>query len=66
MAYTAVGKHYVDIAFVSYWLSGDPRVMEPKKCDGWLWHPMDGLPNPLFAVVGNLVVAFRTGQPYFA
>ncbi len=65
-AYTSIGKHYTDVGFVSHWLAGDPKLMEPEKCTGWLWHPIDQLPTPLFAAVGNLVTAFRTGQPYFA
>lgn len=65
-AYTDLGKHYLDVAFVSHWISGDPKLMEPEECTGWLWHPMDSLPTPLFAVVENLAIAFRTGQPYFA
>lgn len=64
-AYTDQGKHYTDMGFVSYWLMGDPKVMEPDKCDEWLWHPLNTLPTPLFATINNLVTAFRTGQPYF-
>jgi 8-oxo-dGTP diphosphatase len=40
--------------------------MEPEKCTGWTWHPIDRLPTPLFAPVENLVIAYHTGQPYFA
>lgn len=64
-AYTSIGKHYTDVGFVSHWLSGNPELMEPEKCLGWSWQPMDKLPDPLFAAVENLVIAFRTGQPYF-
>lgn len=59
-------KHYVDIGMVSYWVSGDPKLTEPEKCLGWTWHPLDRLPTPLFAPVENLVISFRTGQPYYA
>ena len=64
-AYTSIGKHYTDVGVVSHWLSGNPELMEPEKCLGWSWQPMDMLPDPLFAAVENLVIAFRTGQPYF-
>lgn len=59
-------KHYTDIGMVSHWVDGDPQLMEPEKCLGWTWHPIDRLPAPLFAPVRNLVVSYRTGQPYFA
>lgn len=59
-------KHYTDIGMVSHWVSGDPKLMEPQKCLGWTWHPIDRLPTPLFGPVENLVIAYHTGQPYFA
>lgn len=65
-AYTLEGKHYTDVGFASYWVSGEPQVMEPEKCLGWEWHPIDKLPTPLFAPVENLVISYHTGQPYFA
>lgn len=64
-AYVDLGKHYTDIGMVSHWISGDPKLMEPEKCLGWSWHPVDQLPAPLFAPVENLVLAWHTGQPYF-
>jgi 8-oxo-dGTP diphosphatase len=59
-------KHYVDIGMVSYWISGDPVRAEPDKCLGWLWHPINNLPAPLFPAVPDLTLACYTGQPYFA
>lgn len=64
--YVDQGKHYADVGMVAHWVSGDPRLMEPEKCTGWTWHPIDRLPTPLFAPVENLVIAYHTGQPYFA
>ena len=63
--YLDQGKHYTDIGMVSHWVSGDPKLMEPEKCLGWTWHPIDNLPTPLFEPVENLVIAYHTGQPYF-
>lgn len=59
-------KHYTDIGMLSFWIDGEPWLMEPEKCLGWDWYPVDSLPTPLFASVENLVIAYRTGQPYFA
>lgn len=58
-------KHYVDIGMLSFWKSGDPKLMEPEKCSGWTWHPADGLPSPLFAVVWSLTTAYLTGEHNF-
>lgn len=62
-------KHYADIGMVSHWLDGEPELMEPDKCEGWEWHSMDdligGVPYNLFGAVRNLIIAYRTSQPYF-
>lgn len=58
-------KHYIDIGMVSHWMSGDPKLMEPEKCSGWTWHPMDRLPDPLFSSVAGMVVTYRSGKVLF-
>jgi 8-oxo-dGTP diphosphatase len=40
-------KHYVVILLVADWLSGEPVVKEPKKCEEWRWCDWDHLPSPL-------------------
>lgn len=59
-------KHYVDIGMVAHFEGGAPQQMEPDKSGPWEWHPLDRLPDGRFAVVDNLVIAYHTGQPYFA
>lgn len=60
------GRHYVDVAFVSHWTGGEPKLMEPRKCAEWRWLSVHSLPPRVFAVVPNLLEAYRTGRPYFA
>ncbi len=31
------GKHYVTLWFLAKWESGDPKVLEPEKCEEWKW-----------------------------
>ena len=59
-------KHYADISMVAHWESGEPETMEPHKAGPWQWHPIDRLPDGRFSVIDNLVIAYQTGQPYFA
>jgi len=59
-------KHYVDIGMLAEWVSGEPRVMEPDKIDGWQWYDLDALPQPLFGCIENYREAYRTGRHYFA
>lgn len=60
------GRHYTDVAFVSHWLSGEPELLEPEKCEGWHWCRTDKLPDNQFGAVPNMLQAHRTGRPYFA
>jgi 8-oxo-dGTP diphosphatase len=40
-------KHYVSIWLVSDYASGEPRIIEPDKCDELEWVTFDTLPAPL-------------------
>jgi 8-oxo-dGTP diphosphatase len=48
------GPHYVTLFVIADYVSGEPRAMEPTKCDGWSWHAWDALPRPLFLPIENL------------
>lgn len=58
-------KHYVDIGLIADWKVGEPQVLEPEKCAGWGWHDMANLPQPLFGVVPNYVIALKTGKHFY-
>ncbi len=58
-------KHYVHINVIADWKSGEPRVMEPEKCEGWGWYDLDALPQPLFPTCATTFGAMKTGQIYF-
>jgi 8-oxo-dGTP diphosphatase len=58
-------KHYVDVAFLADWKSGEPTVTEPDKFEGWDWYDIKNVPSPLFGVVKNYLEALETGKQYF-
>lgn len=58
-------KHYVDIALIADWKSGEPQVLEPHKCAGWDWYDIDELPQPLFSTIVTYIEAYRTGKTFF-
>jgi 8-oxo-dGTP diphosphatase len=58
-------KHYVDIALVCDWKSGEPEVKEPEKVESWNWYAMDELPEPLFKACVISVDALKTGRNYY-
>jgi 8-oxo-dGTP diphosphatase len=42
------GRHYISVILLVRKFSGDLRVMEPEKCDGWEWVDPKNLPEPHF------------------
>lgn len=42
------GLHYISIVLLATEFSGELTVMEPPKCDGWLWADPKNLPTPHF------------------
>src|SRR3989339_1022927 len=41
-------KHYIDIGVIADWKSGEAKIMEPDRIEGWAWYDLDNLPQPLF------------------
>lgn len=42
------GVHFVSAVVVVRKFEGEPRLMEPEKCEGWLWCDPQNLPQPHF------------------
>jgi len=58
-------KHYVDLAFAAEWASGEPKVLEPDRCESWDWYDFDALPKPLFAPELITLDSYKTGRAYY-
>ncbi len=58
-------KHYVGLGFVAELESGEPRNLEPDKCEGWDWYDLDGLPGPLMGACALYIEALKTGKSFF-
>lgn len=66
-------KHYLNIGIRAICKGGEPKNMEPEKCEGWDWFSLDHLPKRLFEgtelVIRNfknrkIYVPNNTGQSY--
>lgn len=49
------GKHFGNLIVVAEWASGEPRVCEPDKCEGWGWYDWHQMPKPLFHPINDLL-----------
>lgn len=50
----------IDTPYQSYFVlgtsqAGDPKVVEPHKCEKWQWFDFDNLPKPLFDPIQNWI-----------
>ena len=48
-------KHYITLFVSSVLEKGDPKVIEPDKCEKWEWFEWNNLPKPLFIPIQNLL-----------
>lgn len=42
-------KHYIQVGFLAEEVGGDVTLLEPDKCSGWEWFPLDALPEVIFS-----------------
>lgn len=59
------GKHYLDVGLTADWASGEPKVLEPKKCAGWDWYDLQKIPRPLFGAIEQSLESLKTGKNFF-
>lgn len=58
-------KHYVNAMLAVDWVSGDPVVCEPEKCEGWEWFDLENLPSPIFRASALGIESYKTGRNYY-
>lgn len=49
------GKHYITVYMITDEYSGEPKIMEPDKCEQFGWFDWKNLPQPLFIPIQNLL-----------
>jgi 8-oxo-dGTP diphosphatase len=58
-------KHYVHIGITADWKIGEPKNLEPEKCESWGWYDLEHLPSPLFGAVPIHLESYKTGKLYY-
>jgi 8-oxo-dGTP diphosphatase len=48
-------KHYITCYLKADCDTGEPKIMEPNKCEEWNWFGWNELPSPLFIPLQNLL-----------
>lgn len=52
--FTEENKHYVTIILSCKEFEGEPKIIEPEKCEEWCWFKLDDFPEKLFLPVQNI------------
>jgi len=58
-------KHSAHIGLIADWKRGEPKVLEPQKCDGWGWYDLDAVPKGSFGTTRLGIDAYKTGRNYY-
>ncbi len=51
--------HNIHVMFTADWKSGEPKVLEPEKCESWDWYDLNNLPTSLFK---NIELSLKNWQ----
>jgi len=58
-------KHYAHIGLTADYKSGEPEVLEPRKCESWDWYDFNKLPSPIFYMCELSFEAYKKGKNFF-
>lgn len=52
-------KHYCHIGMIADWKTGEPKVLEPAKCEEWKWFDLSDIPEEIFIASRWAIDALR-------
>ena len=57
------GLHYISVTLLAE-VDGEPQLLEPEKCEGWIWCDPHTLPEPHFDASRQSIACWLAGQCY--
>lgn len=60
------GKHYLNVCLQTKVVKGEPKVMEPDKCEAWEWFDLDNLPQPIFEPSEAVLIKYLEQKPIYS
>jgi len=58
------GKQFLNIGVKAKYKGGEPRIMEPEKCQEWCWFSLDNLPDKLLEGTELTIKNFKAKKIY--
>ena len=57
------GLHYISVTLLAE-VEGEPQLLEPEKCEGWVWCDPRALPEPHFDASRQSISCWLAGRCY--
>ncbi|WP_339058684.1 NUDIX hydrolase [Aeromonas jandaei] len=57
------GLHYISVTLHAR-ADGEPQLLEPEKCEGWVWCDPRALPEPHFDASRQSIACWLAGRSY--
>ena len=57
-------KHYLNLGVKARYQGGEPRLMEPHRCEGWKWFDLDDLPERMYEGTHLIIKNFLAKKIY--
>ncbi|MCX6746000.1 MAG: NUDIX domain-containing protein [Candidatus Parcubacteria bacterium] len=57
-------KHYLNIGVKAIYKGGEPKLMEPDKCEKWQWFDLDALPEKILEGTDWTIRNFKANRIY--
>ncbi len=58
------GVHYVTIGVKAVYKGGNPKLMEPDKCERWRWFSLNNLPEKILEGTEMIIKNYKKGRVY--
>lgn len=55
---------YMDFFFIAEKWEGEPKIMEPHKCDDMNWFPLDDLPKNTLPYIKSVIENYKNGVAF--
>ncbi|MER2474199.1 nucleotide triphosphate diphosphatase NUDT15 [Photorhabdus laumondii] len=62
--YQQEGKHTISVCLLAKHPGGEPKLMEPEKCEQFMWCDPDNLPEPHFEASRNAIKMWQENKFY--
>lgn len=59
-------RHYIQLGFLAEGIEGEPKNLEPDRCEEWRWFDLNKLPEPIFHGHRKLIQLYQEGKTNFS